>query len=163
MCENCFGLVPRGVSYGDAGRFSSGADTLEESVAKPPRCVFEIPTLERGTGGYVLAGAYEFQMELAGQVFDELGIRCGVFATQHVIEMEDQKRDAKVLANILEEAQQSDGIRAPRNGDTNAIAGRNHLRGADVMKDRLFEGCSHERCDGRQPIEVKRSALSSTW
>jgi hypothetical protein len=44
------------------------------------------------------------------------------------------------LANILQDAQQSDRIRAARNGDTNAITGRNHLRGADVMKDRLFEG-----------------------
>jgi hypothetical protein len=108
MCENCFGLVLRGVSYGDAGRFSAGTNTLEKGVAKASRCVFEIPTWERGTSGYVLAGGYEFQIELAGQIFDELGIRCGVFATQLVIKMDDEKRDAKVLTNILEDAQQSD-------------------------------------------------------
>jgi len=140
MCENCFGLVLRGVSHSDAGRFSAGTQTLEKGVAKAPRCVFEIPTVERGTCGYVLAGGYKLQIELAGQVFDKLRIRCGIFATQHVIEMDGEKRDAKVLANILKDAQQSDGIRAARNGDTNAIARRNQLRGADVMKDRLFEG-----------------------
>jgi hypothetical protein len=108
MCENCFGLILRGVSYGDAGRFSSGADTLEEGVAKASRCVFEIPSLKRRARGYILAGGYEFQVKLAGQVFDELRIRCGVYATQHVIEMDDEKRDAKVLANVLQDAQQSD-------------------------------------------------------
>src|SRR6202035_4011742 len=144
MCENCFGLVLRGVSYGDAGRFSSGADTLEKGVAKASRSVFKIPALERGTCGYVLASGYEFQIELAGQVFNEPRICCGVFATQHVIEMDDEKRDAKVLANILQDAQQSDRIRAARNGDTNSIAGRNQLRRADDMKDRLFEGSSHD-------------------
>ena len=160
MCENCFGLVLRGVSYGDASRLSSGADALEEGVAKASRCVFEIPTLERSTCGDVLAGGYEFQIKLAGQVFDELRIRCGVFATQLVIEMDDEKRDAQVLANILEDAQQSDGIRAARNGHTNAIAGRNHLRCADAMKDRLFEGGFHGRCDRRQPNEIDRSLLT---
>jgi hypothetical protein len=76
-----------------------------------------------------------------------------------VIEMDDQKRDAKVLANILEEAQQRDGIRATRNGDTDAIAGHNQLRGADVMEDRLFEGCSHDDATGRQAIEIDRSLV----
>jgi len=159
MGENCFGLVLRGVSYGDAGRFSSGADTLEKGVTEASRCVFEIPTLERGTCGDVLAGGYEFQIELAGQVFDELRVCRGVFATQHVIEMDDEKRDAKVLANILQDAQQSDGIRAARNGGTNAIAGRNQLRGADVMKDRLFEGCSHDDAMGFTPSKIDRSLV----
>jgi len=153
MRENCFGLVLRSVSYGDASRFSAGTNTLEKGVAKASRGVFEIPTLKRGSCGYVLAGDYEFKIELAGQVFDELGVRYGVFATQRVIEMDNEERDAKVLANILEDAQQSDRIRATRNSNTNAITGCNHLRGADDMKDRLFEGRFHGRCDRRQPIE----------
>lgn len=123
MRENGLGLVIGGMCGSYAGKMSSFGDAGEPFVAGAPSGVLEIAFRASRKARDVGVRGMKLEAKPGGEPRDELLVCIGRATTQLVIEVESMQNDAQAFAEVIEQAQQCDGIGSPGDRYTNAVAG----------------------------------------
>ena len=84
-----------------------------------------------GFGGYVAAGEMKFELVRAGEVGDECFVVVRFGAAKLVVEVDDRQDDPEFVANLEEQAQESDRVGASRDSDGDAIARPQEIEAAN--------------------------------
>jgi 3-deoxy-D-manno-octulosonate 8-phosphate phosphatase (KDO 8-P phosphatase) len=86
----------------------------------------------RGNG---LQGNYQTNFEGRGKFVEEFLVLIRFGATQLMVDVEDYKLDLKSLREADQDVEERDRVRAARNGDANALAGRGHIIAGEDFSD----------------------------
>jgi len=113
MEEDGFGLIVGVMSEEESGAISGVSDFGEELVAGVAGGGFDGLSGLGGEGGDVLAGGDVGEVEIFGEIGDELGIVVAV-RSQGVIEVTDRE---VLVASFEEKMEESDGIGTPGDAD----------------------------------------------
>lgn len=126
--KDSFGLVVERVASGD-GVETGRADVVfflklsKERIPHLASGCFDAQMIGFGFDGHIAAGRMKFEFVGAGELGDEFFVLVGFGAAEFVVEVNDGQDDAEFVAEFKEQAQEADGVGAPRDSDANAIAG----------------------------------------
>jgi len=120
--QDGFRLIVGGVRDGDAVEPAFLREALKKGVSRAPRHIFQIAVFAFGFRGNIFRGHKKLQTMLRRKFRNEFFVGLRGPAAQFVIEVHDAQHAAQFLPQFQEQMQQSDGIRAPRNGNAQALA-----------------------------------------
>jgi len=94
----------------------------------------------------------QLQPKMIGQLRHKLLVRIGLGATDAMMEVSNRKNNAKLLPQFQQHAQESHGIRAAGNSNSNAVAGNKQPPIEDVSANPLNH-CSAMLLLRRRPTQ----------
>ena len=106
MRQKSFRLVIGRVRDGHGRRSPGRAFAFEERIAQASRGVFQIPTVALGFAGDIRALADELKPGIAGELRNESRVGIGFRSAQRVIEMQNEKCNAKLAAQVFQQPQE---------------------------------------------------------
>jgi hypothetical protein len=142
-CESCatkdvgqhgFGLIVSGVGYCNFGGVASSDELIEEGVAGAAGGVFQISLVALCTCGDVGSTCVERQIVFRSQRSDEFFVGVGRAAAKLMIEVGHADRNAEFCAQLEQQIQKRDGIRAAGNRDGYAIARGEEFLSANMLQ-----------------------------
>jgi len=138
-----FRLIVGGVSHCDTraeARINEGPEIV---VSRAASSIFEIGILFFGLPCNIKRSRTKFQFVFCGQLGDEFFVRGGGFAAQLVIEMNDAKNHAELLAQLQKQEQQRHRICASGHRNADTVAWTHNLLSLHVLKQLLAQGEAH--------------------
>jgi len=133
-----FRLIVCGVRDSDARGAAFFDDALKKGISQAPSCVLKIPAAFLSRLRHILPGKYKFEAALSGQTCYEFCVDFRFRTAKLMVEVDDEESDAQIVAKVLEDPKQRDGVCSAGYGHADTVTRRQHPRTANGFQRGLF-------------------------